>query len=240
MRLTVRPERIPDSRTKPTRSRAIRLAVTLCISAFPIYGHSEKAIANWTGETLKGLSCRGNSQGFGPFDYLQRSQFAEELAVVEEHHFTPKVQALEFGQEGTVAGDLDYTLRAWPNHHRALVSLMQYAIQKKQPPPLTPVECYLQRAISFSPNDPTPRLLYAIHLHKHGYKQKALDQYKTAEAINPNNPELQYNLGLLLVSMKKYDEARNYALKAYRGGYPLPGLKKKLARLGYWDDKRSR
>ncbi|MGH8550450.1 MAG: tetratricopeptide repeat protein [Methylococcales bacterium] len=220
----------------PTLLLGVQLGVTLFFFALPaqVFGYTA---ARWTGETLNGQFCRGKAQGFGPFNYLARSQNSTELAMVEDHHFTRQVESLVQGQSGSIINDLDYTLVAWPNHHRALSSVIQYAILKKEPPLHSPPECYLQRAINFIPTDVTPRLLYAIYLHKLGYKEKALQQYKEVEEISPKNPELHYNMGLLLISMKNYEEANIHAQKAYQAGYPLPGLKNQLTKLGYWRDQ---
>jgi hypothetical protein len=214
----------------------VRLGLTLSILALPIqvFGYTTSP---WIGETLNGEICKGNSGRFGPFDYLQRKQLTTELALVEEHHFTRSVEALIRGQEGSIINDIDYTLVAWPNHHRALSSVIQYTILKKEPPSRSTPECYLQRAINFSPKDVTSRLLYAIYLHRLGYQERALQQYKELEGLSPKNPEVHYNMGLLLVSMKNYEEAFVHAQKAYQAGYPLPGLKNQLTKLGYWREQ---
>lgn len=54
------------------------------------------------------------------------------------------------------------------------------------------------------------------------------------EATEGKSPEINYNLGLLLVEMKDYDGAVERAKRAYQLGYPLPGLKNKLVRLAKW------
>lgn len=208
----------------------------LFIFALPFSITAQSISAPWVGTSLKGEPCEGG-QGLGPFDYLKREQFLPQLNIVEEHHFTPNVQNLISGQEGTIPGDLDFALRPWPNHHRVLASLIRYALEKRDRPLKAPAECYLQRAINFSPKDATAQMLFGIYLHRLGYKQEALKHYQDAEKISPENPELHYNLGLLLVSIKKYNEAKQHAIKAYQGGYPLPGLKNQLARVGYWQDK---
>ncbi len=217
--------------------RWIRLSVTLSTLTLPLPAFS--AFAAWTGNTLEGnVECKWR-QGFGTFDYLLRDQFKHQLRLVELAHFNDVVERLVKGQSGTLMGDLDYTLRAWPNHHRALVSLMRYTQLKGAPPEkgYPPFECYVQRAIHFSSKDAVPRLLYGVYLHKLGYREKALQQYQEAEKLNPNNPDLHYNFGLLLVSLKKYEEAESHARKAYQAGYPLPGLKRQLSKLGYWKEQ---
>jgi hypothetical protein len=43
-----------------------------------------------------------------------------------------------------------------------------------------------------------------------------------------------YNLGLVLFDMKLYEDAKARAVAAYELGYPLPGLRRKLERIGKW------
>ena len=199
---------------------------------------SASEVAPWVGESLAGAPCLGG-QGTRPRDYTNRAANIEQLQLNERFHFTKSVENLTGGQSGSIPADIDFMLRAWPNHHRALNSLSRYQLQltRGQRKPLTPVECYFQRAINFSPNDSNSVLLYAIFLHKSKYLEKALEQYRRAEAISPTDAQIQYNLALLLVEMEEYEEARAYAKKLYVNGFPLPGLRRKLNKAGYWGDK---
>ena len=194
--------------------------------------------APWVGDTLKGAPCKGGMENFGPFDYLLRNQLPGQLSIVEKHHFNPQVEQLIKGQNSiSPLGDIDYTLMAWPNHHRALYSTIRHRINTwpdGHPSHYTPAECYLQRAIKFSPNDATTHMLYGILLHQTGHQQKALELYKKAIELDSHNPQIQYNLALLLVDLKKYPEARTYATSLYKRGFPLPGLRDKLKAAGQW------
>ena len=184
-----------------------------------------KTSAPWVGDSLMGAPCIGNPQRFGPFDYLHRKSLPYELNIVEKYHFNEKKQ------------DLDYTIRAWPNHHKALYASVRYRIdswKKRVPAKKTPAECYLQRAINFSPKDGTTQMLYAILLHRTKHKSMALEQYRSALKVEPNNAQVKYNLGLLLVELGKFDEANKHAQEVYGRGYPLPGLKNKLIKAGRW------
>lgn len=196
-------------------------------------------------------ACGDLANAYGPFDYANPEHYKNNLPVVETHHFTAEVESLiraKSGYIGGVWGDLDYTLRAFPNHHRALYAFVRYEIRERekakakgetyQPPssddfPKT-AECYFDRAIRWRPNDPDVRLVYGIHLQLTGHLDKALQQYQLSEKLRPNSADLNYNMGLLYFDMKKYDLAKQYARKAYQLGYPLPGLRKKLAGVGQW------
>ncbi|MFK8053410.1 MAG: hypothetical protein AB8F65_10600 [Woeseiaceae bacterium] len=52
-------------------------------------------------------------------------------------------------------------------------------------------------------------------------------------ATDGESAELHYFTGLALAKRKQYEEAKQHAIQAYRLGYPLPGLKRRLARAGY-------
>jgi Tfp pilus assembly protein PilF len=161
------------------------------------------------------------------------------MPIVESNHFTPEVENHIKGKSGYLEDDLDYTLRAIPNHHKALLSVIRYQLKLNKKLMikhnlLTPVECYLQRAIHFSPNDATSFTLYAYYLKEIGQPQKAADLYQKALTIDPNNAKMQYSYSLLLIELKQYDKALEYAEIAYTHGKPPEGLKNKLIKLGVW------
>lgn len=189
----------------------------------------------FTGTDLQGRACVGQQQGYGPYDYTNAEHFKKKLPIVESYHFTPEVERLIKGKSASVFGDLDYTVRAFPNHHRALYSMIRYATEKggrmERKPPIPP-ECYLQRAIRFQPRDGVVYMLFGLYLHKLKHLQDAESYYKQAIALIPESPEANYNYGLLLTDLERYEEAKPYALKAYGLGYPLQGLRRRLASAG--------
>ncbi|CAA0123427.1 Uncharacterised protein [Halioglobus japonicus] len=193
--------------------------------------------APWVGETLEGEKCIGKSIGFGPYDYRRRAQFKEQLAVVENAHFTPEVETLQSGNTATAINDIAYTIMAWPNHHRALHSAIKYRMMNTPWPEkatVPPAECQLQRAMAFSPEDPIPYMMYGLLLHKSQQYEKALFAYKVAVKLQPNDVLMQYNMGLTLVELEQYEEAIQIANAVYAAGMPLPGLKNKLIAAGQW------
>lgn len=69
-------------------------------------------------------------------------------------------------------------------------------------------------------------------------KQKRLNEAREVlengvKATDGESAELHYFLGLLLVDLKDFESAQTHALRAYELGYPLPGLRKRLADAGY-------
>ncbi len=191
--------------------------------------------APWVGESLSGAACQGPSAGnFGPYDYLVHK---DKLPVVENRHFTSRVEQLQAGETSkNPMGDIRYTLVKFPNHHRALYSAVRFNLANRNEASRRryPAECFLQRAIHFSPKDPVPYMLYGLYLHRLGKLEQSLEKYQTAERLAPNDANLLYNIGLVHFDRKNYSESHRYAVKAYSHGIGLPGLKRKLQQAGHW------
>ena len=174
-----------------------------------------------------------------PLDYNDPADQYMIKINVERNHFTPEVEALIKGKTGGIGPDLALTLRAIPNHYRALYAMSRWQLKNGLPANddrIWPVDCYFTRALLFKPEDPVIYMLYGIYLHKAGELDKSLEQYKKAEKYGPDLSELHYNMGLLYFDMKDYDKALLNAQKAYNHGYPLPGLRNKLMQIGKWQD----
>lgn len=184
------------------------------------------------------VGLRATSAGSpGSFDYND-PMGRPKLPVVENAHFTYEVESLTRGHTGqAIMPDLQYTLNAYPNHPRALQSLVRLSAREKTdrlPGSSRTVTCFLKRAIDFAPNDMVPRMLLAKHYSQQGKVDDALKVLQEAEALAPGDANLAYNMGLLYVEKKQYDQALIYAHKAYQAGFPLPGLRDKLKRAGQW------
>src|SRR5207237_522134 len=174
---------------------------------------------------------------FGPFDYQQPVKYAKELSVVERVHFTPEVETLKHGAAGSLAADLNYTIRAFPNHHRALDSISRLSIKLNRlliPAMQCSADGYFERAIRFAPADPWVHAAYGVHLYRWKKLPQAEDELLKADKLVPNEGNIEYNLGLLYVDLKQWDKAMAYAEKAYAHGYRLPGLKNMLVSAGKW------
>lgn len=191
--------------------------------------------APWVGESLDGTTCTGGSaRNFGPFDYLIHK---EQLPVVEYRHFTPRVEQLRGGETTSHAmGDVDYTLVRFPNHHRALYSAVRFSLDETEGLLRRdyPAECYLQRAIFFSPQDFVPYMLYGLYLHRLDKLGQSLEKYRAAEMLAPDDANLLYNMGLVYFDSGDVENAELYAHKAYQQGMALPGLRRKLQSVGRW------
>ncbi len=214
------------------------LLIPAMIGITPVILNS--AMAARLGDVYCGKLSGGH---FGPFDYANRHSLQADLDVVENHHFNHDVENLIRGMTGTIAGDLNYTLHAWPNHHRALVALAKLSIRDKSTRfhgLRYPVECYFDRAMRMNATDTTVRSIYGGYLLQKERNKEAIEQLEIAVNLEPENATALYNLGLLHFKQKNYEKANDYAQKAYTLDFPLPGLKNKLIAAGKWKILKNR
>lgn len=180
-----------------------------------------------------------NIHGREPHDYNNAEDRRHMLPTVEAAHFSPNIENLSHGNSGPLGSELSYTLLMFPNHPRALTAISKLALREKTLRPhgsRFSSLCFFDRAIRFKPRDGAVRAVYSNYLLKLGKTDEALGQLKEAINLQPENPTFNYNLGLLYVQKKDYEQAKTYAKKAYGLGFPLPGLKNKLMEAGKWED----
>ena len=168
-----------------------------------------------------------------PVDYRDPNE-TYKRNIVERYHFTPEIESLQKGLNGPLPGDIHYTLIQLVNHHRALQSMANWQVKhpRKDTDEFYPADCYFERALAFTPNDALIYMIWGNYVYRIKEFDRAVLIYNRAEELAPNDPEVQYNLGLLHVELKNYDKAKEYAQKAYAQNYPLPGLRNKLKRAG--------
>lgn len=183
--------------------------------------------------------CGSLENSYGPFDYRTDGT---KLKVVEQHHFTPSIQSLVSGNSGSLGSELDYTLKASPNHHRALMTMMRLGEKVKSPQPSGAqysVECYFERALRFRPDDTTARMIYATFLAKNMRQAEATQQLETAEKTAGDNAYTYYNIGRIYFDIKNYDRALEQAHKAYALGFAQSTLRDQLKSVGRWTEPRT-
>lgn len=225
-----------DSMTRrPPSGGMLAAAVALCAAlgaAAPGAVHAQQA----------GVvdQCGSLRNHYGPYDY--RVNRGETLENVEKYHFTPNVENLLSGITTTtreMAADVGYTLRAFPNHHRALLAMMRLGERHKadMPPAATyTVECYFIRGIRFAHDDTVVRGLYAQYLIKHNRKDDAIRQLEAAATYAADNPLSHYNIGLLYFDLGKYDRSLEEAHKAQALGLQRTDLAQMLKRVNKWQE----
>jgi hypothetical protein len=218
--------------------RAVGLCAALLLSA-----------PAWSQVSAQG--CGGLSNTFGPFDYRpdkykpahgDTQPHSDKRLLVEGAHFRPENEALVRGNQGEkseVGGELDYTLRAFPNHHRALVAMIRLGEKQKADRPRGArysVECWLERALRFAPDDTVARMIYVSYLIKQNRTIDAKTHLEIAERTAEDNPLTQYNIGMMHFELKNYDKALAQAHKAYAAGVVLPDLRARLEHVGQWKE----
>ena len=178
---------------------------------------------------------------FGPHDY--RVEQGQKRKIVEDYHFTPRVESLISGLSGSLGADIDFTLRAFPNHHRALISMMNLGARMKSPMPpgaQFSVECYFKRALQFRSDDLIVRMIYAKYLAGAGRKPEAARQLEFVVQAAPDNAFTQYNVGLIYFEMGDLDQALLQAHRALSMGFERQGgLRQSLQKAGKWSEPAS-
>jgi hypothetical protein len=181
-------------------------------------------------------NCPLRIEHYGPFDYRTEQ---DKLAVVHKYHFTPRVESLIRGEGSYLGDDISYTLKASPNHHRALVSLVRFWERSKVDPPPNvsfTVDCFFFRGIRFKPDDHIVRMLYAQYLGKRGRQEEAARNLEAALQYAGDNPLTHYNIGLLYFDLRMFDKALVQAHMAKKLGFPRPDLEESLRKQGAWRD----
>lgn len=192
--------------------------------------------------------CGNLNNTFGPFDYRpdkykaapdDNEPHANKRFLVESAHFRPEMEALIRGRENTqdIGIQFDYTLRAFPNHHRALIATVRLWEKLKTDPPQNmrySVECWFERALRFAPDDTVARMIYVSFLLKKNRVNDAKTQLEIAERTAGDNPLTQYNIGMMHFELKNYDKALSQAHKAYAAGVAMPDLRTRLQGVGQW------
>jgi len=174
---------------------------------------------------------------YGPYDYRTDR---DKLPIVLRHHFTPEVETLIRGNTASrPGGDIDYTLRAIPNNHRALIAMMRLGEKEGTPKPSGShytVECWFERAVLFAPDDSIVRMIYSSYLSGKGRIPEANSQLEIATAYAKDNGFTHYNIGLHYFDLKEYDKALIQAHKAIELGFTQTALRDQLQGVGKWTE----
>jgi tetratricopeptide (TPR) repeat protein len=211
----------------------LRRSTRRCFSPCMVF-----ALALVASKSLAFEACGELKNPFGPFDY--RIARPEDKDVVERRHFTPRVEHLVQGQTVThPGGDIEYTLRVFPNHPRALFAMVRLGEKENRDKPIgSPytISCWFDRAIRFTPNDGSVRLVFGIYLSRKGRNREAIEQLQAAQKLGGDPANVHYNLGLAYFDLKEYEKSLEHAAAAYDLGFPLAGLRNKLRQVGKWRD----
>lgn len=212
---------------RPGFSAGVALLIGMLAQVAPVQAQSG----------LAAMGCGALQNAYGPYDYRTDKS---KLTIVEKHHFGPSQEGLT--KRVGLGSNIDYTLRAFPNHHRALMSMMKLGAREKRTKPSGAeysVECYMVRAEAFRPDDAMVKVIYGLYLMQAGRPQDAIAKLEAAGGLDRQNANVDYNLGLAYFDLRQYDKALASAHKAYAAGFPLSGLRDKLKRAGQWREAPS-
>jgi Flp pilus assembly protein TadD len=93
------------------------------------------------------------------------------------------------------------------------------------------MECYFRRANFHSPKDATVYMLHGMYYHWKSDWINSEEQYLHALKLQPNNPQINYNQGLMYFEKGDHENAAKYARIAYDRGFPMEGLRNKLKKV---------
>jgi tetratricopeptide (TPR) repeat protein len=113
-------------------------------------------------------------------------------------------------------------------------STIQLAFTFEQMGDVKPAIEYLDAAIKLNPTAANAYAAKAMILRNKKDLEGALGALLAGnEAVQGKSAELHYFLGLTYLDLRQYDQAQVHAREAYAMGHQLPGLRKKLADLGF-------
>ena len=217
--------------SKDKKAAVPHLGVTLVLTLIGVLGNLH-AFAQTNNST-----CGSLQNGYGPYDYRTDR---DKLPIVLGAHFTAEVEALIRGTTShRPGGDIDYTLRAIPNNHRALLAMMRLGEKEKTPQPSGSrytVQCWFERAVLFRPDDAIVRMIYSTYLNRKGRLPDATAQLDIATFYAKDNAFTHYNIGLHYFDLKNYDKALAEAHQAMALGFVQTELKEQLRSVGKWTE----
>jgi uncharacterized protein (TIGR02996 family) len=212
------------------RRPSLALLLAVVLSHAPV-----ETLAQATPDRCGPLSIAGQ---FGPYDYRKHK---DKVATVEPYHFTPQVEALIKSINGKLGGDIAYTLQRIPNHHRALASLIRLGERERRDKPDGEdwsVECRLERAMRFAPDDLVARLLYADFLRRQKRQAEAERQLERVSAQPDLSPFLLASIGIMYLDLDKVPKAVEFAELACQQGLSASPLYQQLVGRGAFPKDR--
>ncbi|MCZ4313804.1 ABC transporter permease [Comamonadaceae bacterium G21597-S1] len=227
--------------TRPSRGASIvrtglnRLPTLRQLIAFAMwaaFGAAQVAYAQ-----TDASNCGSLANSYGPYDY--RTERTGKLHVVEAYHFTPNIEGLVRGNSGSLGAELNYTLRASPNHHRALMAMVKLVDRLKTDRPMGSdysIDCWFNRALRFQPDDLIVRMIFATYLASRDRKPDAIEQLEIAASAAGDNAFTHFNIGLVYFDLKEYERALVQAHKSTALGFQRTTLQDLLQKAGQWKE----
>lgn len=154
------------------------------------------------------------------------------LQIMQDLHIRLGEQSLRARHYDGTYREAQFVLNLFPNHPRALVLMSQACDQGLYP--RCALDEVFQKAIAINPKVAATYSIQGISLQWRRRYPDAIQSFNQALELDPNSMNAHYNLALAYIETKDYARANEHAQRAYALGAPLPGLKNRLERLGYW------
>jgi tetratricopeptide (TPR) repeat protein len=154
------------------------------------------------------------------------------VTVVELYHLGPCEKRLAERDYPRAMAECGFILKIFPNHPTALLLTAQICEQWKSPRCM--LDDVFERAVSINPKAPETFVVQGIHLHRINQYAKAIQSFKYALELDPDEMNAHYNIALTYLETKQFDLANTHAQRAYALGARLPGLRDRLTKAGYW------
>jgi tetratricopeptide (TPR) repeat protein len=205
----------------------------------------------WAQQPALGASCELGIVSPNRWDYRRerwtaanRARFEWQLKDLEDNHFRPYTELLVRPTTGrTIGSDLRYVLNLWPNHHRALVTLVRLGEREQTNWPKNTsytIACYFERALDYAKDDTVVRGLYADYLAKRSEKSAALYQLDLLKKFAGQSPLAHHNAGLIYFGLGEFDRALEQAHRAEELGMPEKSLlRRQLETAGKWGRRQA-
>lgn len=155
------------------------------------------------------------------------------MANAHHFHLQPAFDAMKRGNWKSAWDNFEFILRFAPNSPQALNGISELCVLKWKSP-VCDADPWFDKAVAINPSIATTWVLYGIHLQRKKLPAQAVEKFKHALELRPDDINGHYNLGLAYFDLKDYDNANKQAQMSYALGAPLPGLRDMLKRAGAW------
>lgn len=181
------------------------------------------------------LTASAQSQQGGDY-YFNRADAAMMtlLGNVEKFHLPGCSEGMKTRRYEPALADCEFILRYFPNHPTALLAAADICIAWKSPRCIA--DRYFEQAIEVNSHAATTYVTKGIYLLRANRPAEAVESLKQAVEISPNSINAQYNIGLAYFETKQYQRSNEHAQRAYALGAPVPGLRDRLKKAGYWKE----
>ena len=154
------------------------------------------------------------------------------LAVVEQYHLGPCQQNYRNRDWARAMNECNFILRIFPNHPAALLLVTQICEQWKSAACL--LDDIFERAIAVNPKAAGTYVVQGIYLNRTKQYATAIQRFKTALELEPDNMNAHYNIALTYLDTRQFELANQHAQRAYALGATPPGLRNRLQQAGHW------